>query len=486
MEEVDFRKADISLDIDDTFKKYFSEWKFQGTVELERGGVATPAFPLRTSLSGFRGSVSNNKVSIDTLHIISGASDVYTKGSLSNLKSAILRNGTMKLDVDVRTDSLALTELLAAYATGQRNMQTDLAYLADLDDSDFEKAVASEPLDTAAQALIVIPANLNADVRLHGKGIQYSNLNITDMNANLLMKHRCLRLSDLKAVTTVGNLYADAFYSTMSKQDIYAGYSVEFENIAVGDVIDLVPDIDSIMPLLKSFDGNVNCFLAATSQIDTNMNLVFPSMEGVVRMTGTDLHFNDCKEIRKLGRLLLFKNPRRATVDTLLVEGLLKDNSLEIFPFLLKIDRWTLAVAGIQNMDQSFSYHVSLAKSPLLIKLGANITGEDFDHMKFRLGKARYRNAKSLPSFSTLIDTTRMNLVESINHVFERGVKQAVADNNERRKLIEKIRREAGYAQSAALDSIEVLSSKEQMTIDSLSALPDSIAEPQAIQAGLN
>ena len=215
-------------------------------------------------------------------------------------------------------------------------------------------------------------------------------------------------------------------------------------------------------------------------EFDTNMNLLTPTMNGVMRITGEDLHFNDNPQLEKIGRMLLFKKPKRATIDTMRVEGIIKDNTLEIFPFLLKMDRWTLALAGVQNMDKSFQYHVSLAKTPLLLHLGANITGPDFDHMSFKLGKAKYRNTK-IPSFSTAIDTARVNLLSSIRTVFTRGVRQAVSDNKARQAAFMKERAKHKYERSAALDAIEPLSATEQKRIDSLSVTEQQQADSLSV-----
>lgn len=469
LSEEDFRQADIHLDLGETFRRYFTQWNVEGALSLGRGGVATPAFPLRTALTGFKGSFNNNTVKLDTLRIVSGGSNLSARGEVTNLRRVLAGSGMVRTRIEVDTDSLALSEILAAYALGQKNMHSDLAYLASLNDDSYENKVAAAMVDSAlATPLIVVPSNVDAVLALRGRGVSYMDLNVSDISADLIMKRRCLQLNSVKAVTTVGDIYADAFYSTAAKEEIYAGFNLNLKDIAVGDVIALVPQVDTLMPLLKSFDGLVDCNLAATTSLDTMMNLVMPSMEGVLRLSGRNLHFNDNEQVTKIASVLRIRHPETATVDSMMVEGILRDNTLEIFPFLLAIDRWKVALAGVQNMDQSFNYHLSLVKTPLILKLGANVYGDDFDHMKFKLGKARYRDERSLPSFSSVIDTTRINLVESIRNVFEYGVKQAVRDNGKRNALLDIERRKRGYSRSAALEAIDSLSTAELVQLDSL------------------
>lgn len=452
-------------------RNYLSKWTINGGLNLDRLIVATPAFPLRTSATKFRGSFNNESINLDSLRLRAGSSKLAVGGSVSNIRNALSKRSALKITLDLDSDTLAVSEFLNAYALGQKNMKTDLGYLAAADDEEYEKMVTAQTDSmSAVNTLIEVPKGLDASIKLRGRGVSFSNLDINSMAANLMIKNRCLQLSDVEAHTKVGDIYADAFYSTHSRKEVYAGFDLNLSRISAGEAIEMIPQIDTLMPLLKSFDGQLDCIVAATTQLDTNMNLIMPSLEGVIRISGEDLHFNDNKDITRIARLLWIKNPSRATIDSMTVEGILRDNTLEIFPFMIKMGKWNVAVAGIQNMDKSFSYHVSLAKTPFLIKLGANITGPDFDHMSFKLGKARYRS-NELPSFSREIDQSRMNLVESIRNVFRHGVRQAVIDNKSQRERFRQAREKKDYRRSASLETLEELSGSDRKQLDSLNAV---------------
>ncbi|MBQ0096224.1 MAG: hypothetical protein KBS53_01070, partial [Bacteroidales bacterium] len=462
-------------------RNYLARWSINGGLDLERLVVATPAFPLRTSATKFCGSFDNESVRLDSLRLRAGASRLDVDGSISDIRRALYGRGDIKLALNLDSDTLAVSELLNAFAIGQSNMKTDLSYLAEADDEQYERMVAetgADSISTVQPSLIKVPSRIDAAVRLRGRRVSFSSLNVDSLSADLAIRKRCLQLKDMAVHTPVGGIFADAFYSTQTGHDVYAGFDFTLVNVSAGETIKLIPQIDTLMPLLKTFDGLLNCTVSATSQLDTNMNLIMPSLEGVVRISGEDLHFNDNEEITRLARMLWIKNPGRATIDSMRVEGILRDNTLEIFPFLIKMDKWNLAVAGIQNMDKSFSYHVSLVKTPLLVKLGANITGPDFDHMSFKLGKAKYRS-DNLPSFSREIDQSRTNLVESIQNVFKRSVHQAVMDNRSQRHRFQQARDRAGYRRSVSLEALEELSGSDRRQLDSLSTgtsdIPDTL-----------
>ena len=145
------------------------------------------------------------------------------------------------------------------------------------------------------------------------------------------------------------------------------------------------------------------------------------------------------------------------------MEGLIKDNTLEVFPFVLDLDRYTLALSGIHNMDMSFKYHASIIRSPLLFKIGVDLYGPDFDNLKFKIGKPKYKTT-DIPVFTTVIDDARINLAESIRNIFIKGVDVAVREN-EMNDAIADHKEKIGYV-NAAEQEIEDLSADERLKLE--------------------
>lgn len=438
MKEEDFRKSDINIKLDESLAKYFREWDLKGSIDVRTGIVMTPYFPLRNIIRGFECDFNNNEISIDSLKLVAGESEIAAKGKLTGLKRALLRNGLMNLNVDITSGGVNANELLKAYNAGNAfNPETAKESMENATNSEFFKMVTTDTTSVSEEInLIVVPSNLNADISLNASNIRYSDLNISKMTADLIMKERCVQITNTTAKTNMGDISFDGFYSTKTKKDLKTGFSLNLMDITAEKVIDLMPSVDTLMPLLKSFKGLLNCEIACTAQIDTNMNIVMPSINGVMRISGEDLSISDNEMFRTLARKLLFKNKKEGKIEKMTVEGVIKDNVVEIFPFVLKVDRYTLAMSGIQNLDMSFKYHVSVLKSPFLIRLGIDLSGPDFDNMKFRIGKAKYKNTK-VPVFSAVIDDTKINLLSSIKGIFEKGVEAAIKENEEQKAITE-------------------------------------------------
>ena len=459
--EDDFAKQDIDISLDKSFAKYFSEWDINGKLSVGNSYIMTPQFPLRNNMKGFGLQFTNDYISIDSLKLTSGKSDISATGRLSGLRRALLgRKGAMKLQVDIISEKLDADELLAAYSRGASFSEANAEISENLDDEEFMNQIAIDTSDiTGESTLLVVPRNLNAEIKILATDINYSDLHIDLASADVFIKDRCLQITKTQALTNMGQINMEGFYATSSKEDIKAGFNLNFKDITAEKVINLMPAIDTLMPLLKSFGGNLNCEVAATTQIDTNMNIIMPSINGIMRISGNDLYIKDNEMFNKMAKLLVFKNKKEGHIDKMTVEGIIKDNKVEVFPFILEMDRYILGMSGVQNMDMSFKYHASLIKSPFLVKVGMDVYGSDFDNMKFRIGKPKYKS-KDVPVFSTIIDDTKLNLVESIRNIFNKGV-DAVMKDRSAQNALEEHKKKIGYVQAVDQD-MEDLSGEEQ------------------------
>ena len=145
------------------------------------------------------------------------------------------------------------------------------------------------------------------------------------------------------------------------------------------------------------------------------------------------------------------------------VNGIINDNLLEIFPFVLKVDRYTFALDGIQNFDESFKYHVSVLRSPIPFRFGINMNG-NFEKWKWKIGKAKFKNTR-VPVFTAQLDTMRINLTESIHNIFEKGVDVALDEVRKDKEKVDQLKEEINYS---ADTETEALDEKEKQELEAI------------------
>ena len=462
MVQDDFKSSDVKLDINESVKKYFMEWIITGDMDIRTGIIMTPYMPLRNIIRGISFKLTNDQATVNSLKIMSGESELCAKGHIGNLKKVMIHNDTLSVKMDITSSSVNADELLNAFAIGSQYepVTAETAKKEEMTNAEFFKQVTNDTVKTVqpSSSLVVIPRNVSANVGIDMSGIKYKDLDISKMLTKITVKERCVQICSTTFVSNMGNANLDAFYAARSKKDIKTGFCLDLQNVTSERVISLMPEISKVMPMIESIKGELNCEVAVIADLDTTMSLKMPTVNGIARLSGKDLSITDDEVYTSVAKKLLFRNKRTGKIKDLTVEGSIKDNKLEIFPFILSVDRYTLGLSGVQNVDMSYKHHISVLRSPLLIRLGLNLSGPDYDNMKFKLGKAQYR-VKEMPSFTEVVDTTKQKLKKSISNVFSTGV-DTVLEQNRNQTVIKEHLDKIGYV-NPALVEMEELSEEE-------------------------
>lgn len=419
----DFAQEDYNFRLTDKgLLHILNRWSLQGKMSAQAMRLSTPAFPLRSRAENASASFNFNEVKIDDIKVKSGQSTFRANGNITGIRGALTRGGRIKAKLNIDADTLNFNELAKAAYAGEEYMERSEPFLDSLqriaDAEAMENAVALEGSDTIGKmSLIIVPRNIEAELEMNVKYGIYSSMILHSAKGKVSAKDRCLQIMDFNATTSAGAMDLNAFYKTKSRTDLSVGFDMQLQDIDVGEFIKLYPEIDSLLPMIRSFEGIINSQMAATAKIDTNMNFLLSTVEGVARIKGDSLVLMDGETFAEIAKMMKFKNRERNLVDSIAVEVSIKDNTIEVYPFIMKMDRYTTAISGRQDMDMNLDYHISVLKSPVPMRLGIDIKG-NFDDFKIRIGKAKYKST-ALPVFTKQIDSTRINLREQIRNIYK-------------------------------------------------------------------
>jgi hypothetical protein len=352
-------------------------------------------------------------------------------GNATGIRRALSTGRGLKIEAIIKADTLNINQLLTTAYNGAAYSEASDEYKKAItnatSEEQLEKVIQDENTGKEEKPpLIVVPSNITLDVKVDVNYAKYADVTINKLTGELISRDRCIQLKDFNAKTNLGDINLTALYATRSKKDITFGIDLEFKEIQVGDFIKIIPSIDSLVPMLTSFQGVVNTQIAATASMDETMNIILPSLNAACRISGKNMVLLDGQTFSEIAKTLKFKNREKNLVDNISVELLINNNQIEIFPFIMEIDRYKTAVSGIHKLDMTFNYHISVLQSPLSFRLGINLSGDldNMSKMKYGIGKAKYKDT-NLPSYVTIIDATRLNLRTQINNFIQQGVDMA-------------------------------------------------------------
>lgn len=421
----------LEWDLAKGFRNFLLGWELQGSLTTRSARLFTPSFPLRNRINRLDISFTTDSVVLNSVRYRAGRSDINLTGRISNIRQGLTskNNNSLKVNLELKSDTIDVNQLSSAVFAGaafnhaHRNGQSG-TFNFDADDDELDRqlddiaAVQSDKMDA-----ILIPVNIDGKVTMAASNIMYADLMMKDFGGEILVFDGGVNLHNLGATSDAGGLNLSALYSAPKADDIHFGFGLDLERINIERFLRLVPAIDSVLPIMRDFSGIIDAEIAATADIDSNMNFVLPSLDAAVRLTADSLSFIDPKTYATLGKWLRFRDRTDNTVKTVNVEMIVRDNMVRVFPFAFDIDRYRLAMAGYNSLNMDFNYHIAVLKSPLPFKFGINISGNP-DKFKVRFGGAKFKENQVAESVN-VVDTARVNLLEQIENVFKRGVRNA-------------------------------------------------------------
>ena len=379
-----------------------SLWIPSGSVRFSRFVAKVPQCALPVHFNSTVVKVGDRQISLDRAAVRIGSSSVFLTGTVRNLYGAMRHGRMLRAELDVKSRNLNLNQLIRAftpYSAGEQEIETDT-------------------VSTAQLRLFEVPDRISFDLTTDIDRLRFGEYVFRDIEGKAELKDSHIYLENL-TLTALDDatLNASLIYKAASSRFGYAGFDIKVKDIDIASLVEATPAVDSLVPMLESFKGKVQVDVAAEGVLDSMLNIKIPSLRSAVYIRGDSLVLMDGKTFAEISKKLMFKNKQENLIDSISVNITVEDGSVNIYPFLVEIDRYQAAVGGVQNLDMSFDYHISLLKSPLPFKAGLNIRGTP-DDMRFGIGRAKYKNAVT-PVETMKVDSARMNLSAEITRRFK-------------------------------------------------------------------
>ena len=409
-------------------------WEARGKINFDKLRLFSRYFPIPMYMEGTNVEYNTNRITLKDAHLHLGKSDLRLNGQLSQLRAAALRGGTLKGKLTVQSDLIDCNQLLLAMNRGARFAEADEKAPASFN-TDSITALEYQNMEIGAQdtlrtdtttQLMIIPKFLDLSLRTDAKRIQFKDLELENVVGEVVVRDQVLNLSELRMNSNIGDGSLTMVYSTPDEAHASMGLELGLNKILVNKLIDLFPSMDTLVPMLRSFEGVVDCQITATCQTDSTMSVLLPTLNASCFMRGKDMVLLDGETFAEISKTLMFKNKKRNLIDSIAVDLAIKDSKIEVFPFLVEMDRYKVAVGGTHNMDMTFDYHLSVLKSPVPFKLGIDITG-NLDDFKFKIVRCKYKDFLQ-PAKQAELDSTRRNVRELIRDEIRRQIREAAPE----------------------------------------------------------
>ena len=426
------RREMIDMRVDRSLRQLFRQWQASGSIKASKARVMTPYYPLKCRMEDLNVNFTTDSISISKTRLYAGNSDFTLNGYISNITKALTSSRGAPLKVHFHLDShkIDVNELAQAAFAGSAFAEntSSTTGVAISDDDNDDVVEASIAMNAGQTAALLVPSNVDAELEVHASNVSYADIAFRNFKGEVLVHDGALNLNKLSASSDVGRVDLTALYSAPTRRDLHFAFGMQLKNFNLANFLEMMPAVDSLMPLLRDIRGIINADLVATTNLDPEMNIDLPSLSAAIKLSGDSLVFLDAETFRTISKWLLFKNKSHNMVDHMSVELTVQDSRLQLYPFMFDFDRYRLGVLGSNDLALNYNYHVSILKSPIPFKFGINLSGNaSTGKMKVRLGGAKFKENMAGQTIA-ITDTTRINLLRSIESAFRAGVNRGRVD----------------------------------------------------------
>lgn len=283
---------------------------------------------------------------------------------------------------------------LIGMAAGVNVYLNDLGFVANKDTlstrPEVQKDTVSNPLE------LCIPTDVDLALEASIDKARILNQDARNVQANVYVHDGELLLSDAEfdceaaKMHMSASLYAPVGPDGGAVDSSSLSFNFKMDDIDIKKAIDIIPQVDSLMPMLRTFSGKVNLELAFKSSYDSLQQIIPSSQLAALSLDGKDLVVVPSDIYDKIAGFLLVKRDDNM-IDSLSVEALLKDNSILVYPFKIALSKCLLAVDGTNELDpdgslQGINYHISMIRPlPVGLDLGGSL-----NKVNFKLATPKY------------------------------------------------------------------------------------------------
>lgn len=381
-------------------------------VSLEKGNVAMAEVPYPLSFPAIDFDFNLGRFIIRDGRLTYGNSDFSLTGEVLHLREYLKKESDLKADLKLKsrqTDVYQLMDLVEQLAG-----PTDSTAVAQTETAAADPFMVPEAIDLKLETSI--------DRTIVGENI-FNNL-----GGHLSIKDANLVLEEMGFSSKAARMQLTALYRSPKKDNLFVGANFHLLDIEVADLIKMVPEIDTIVPMLRSFEGKAEFHLAAETNLFGNYDVKMSTLKATAAIEGKDLVLLDGETFSTISKYLMFNKKTRNNIDTLSVEMAVNRRKATVYPMLIGMDKYQAVISGNHDLTGAmpFNYHISITDCPVVGgHLGLDIDGDldDPEAFTYKLVGCKYASLYK-PEKRNITQAQTLELKSLIATALKRTVKE--------------------------------------------------------------
>ena len=382
-------------------KNMLMRWNPDVKLKLAQGNASFQKMEMPLEIPSLDIDFTLKHSNIHNSRVKMGSSECHLSGEINNIDKYYENRGLLTANLDLTSDYLDLNQIM------------DLLSGLNAPDS----LLAEKPENSESDPFMV-PYGINLHVKTTIKKALFEEAEIRNVGGYISIKDGQLVLDQMGLTSDAARMQLTALYKSPRKNHLFLGLDFHLLDIKIDKLIAMIPEVDTILPMLKSFAGNAEFHFAVETYLKSNYDLKYSTLRGAAAINGHNLVVLDNETYQNISKKLRFNKKTENRIDSLSAEATIFKNEIDVYPFAVSIDKYQAILSGRHNLDMTYNYNISLLKP---IRLGLDIIGTD--KLKFKVGKAKYADFYK-PERQNVVEKNVMQLKQQINQALRSNVRE--------------------------------------------------------------
>lgn len=398
---------------DTTKDNPIGQWNPDLDISICRGVLVTAGMSDPVRLTDFEFNYRPEVLNIARADILWGVSDYHLQGKVNGLEDWISHTGMLVGDISFTSQYADIDQLMAILS----GMGSDADTLAQ------QRAEDNVPPEANP---FIVPKDVDIKLGTHiTRCVAFGN-DLNDLAGSVSLNDGTAVLDQVGFTCKAARMELTGLYRSPRVNNLFLGLDFHLLDIQIEELLDMIPSIDTLVPMLSAFRGKANFHLAAECNLDAFYRPKMSQLIGAAAISGKDLVVMDNATVAQMAKLLQLKNWREKDntigVDSLSVEAVVLRNEVRLYPFLLNLHSYQLCIDGRHTLDNNCNYHLELLRSPLPVRLAVDVGG-NLGHPNISLGKVQYAELYK-PEKQNQLQTRTLEIKKLVRQALEANVRR--------------------------------------------------------------
>ncbi len=275
-----------------------------------------------------------------------GKNDISASGKLENYIPYIMKDQTIRGNLDITSNYLNLNDFMKESATASSSESSSSEMLA------FE-----------------IPKNIDFNMNARLNQVVYDKIEMKNMTGNITVKDGKAEMKNLSMNALGGDMKLNGYYSTAKNpKQPEVNFGMDLKNVSFAQTFKAFDFVQKLAPIFENMMGNYSVNMNLTTSLAQDMTPIIAGLTSSGLLTSNDVSVSDVPALTALASALKNDDLKKISVKDLKIPFSINDGRVKTQPFDINVGATKMNLTGSTGLDQTIDYVAKIALPSSLTK----------------------------------------------------------------------------------------------------------------------